>query len=395
LRTRALLASSLAGLLFVPVASARSAPSVRLSLVPLPKASLGSAAHGLPLAEDSGVISNSDVPAGFKKLGRLTGYGLDYGDPYRGGTGVTAIATGVSTYRTARGAKRGLALGRSDDVTEVTTLKHLGLTTTARALPRPALGGRSFAYVWTISIAGADPVSVVNEQWTEGRFVAQVQVAAGSASAATTLSRKLAKRLDKRLRLALAGRLHGKPVRLPPKVKAGPPPGGPSLAALVLQTSDLGGPATIGDQFYSVDPPALSEYEVDMNPAGPFHDLVQLIDWYPTANEATFLSGVEFPLLTSEFPVLLGGSGVTSPPTPVDVSSVGDAAQAATLTFTPSSGSPLYLAVVALRNGQATDFILAASDSPVQSSDVQNLAQATANRLDAGLAGWASYAPTT
>jgi hypothetical protein len=383
-RTRALLAAATAGLLLVPLADARMSPSMKLSLVPLPKASLGSAARGLALAPDSGVVANAEVPAGFKKLGRLTGYGLDYGDPYRGGTGVTAIATGVSKYRTARGAKNGVALGRKNDVAEVATLKKLELAVTAQTLARPRLGGRGFAYGWTMTVAGADPVSIVNEQWTEGRFVAQVQVAAGSPTAAAGLARKLAKRLDRRLRLALAGRLHGKPVKPPPKLKAGPPPGGPSLAALALQASDLGGTTTISDQFYSVAPPALSEYQLDMEPAGPFADLVQLIDWYPTANEATFLSTIEYPLLTSDLSALFGVSGTTSPPTPVDVSSVGDAAQAETLQFTATGGS-VYLAVVALRNDQATDFVLAASESAIQPPDVQNLAQAGANRLDAGL----------
>jgi hypothetical protein len=111
---RGLAVAAPAAAFLVPAASAKSSARVHLQLIPLPKSTLGSAARGLALAQDSGVVADSAVPPGFKKLGRVTGYGLDYGDPYRGGTGITAVATGTSEYRTARGAKRGLALGRSD-----------------------------------------------------------------------------------------------------------------------------------------------------------------------------------------------------------------------------------------------------------------------------------------
>jgi hypothetical protein len=374
--------AALAAAILVPTASAKST-RLKLSLIPLPKGSLGPAARGLTLAQDSGILKNSDVPAGFTKLGRITGYLLDYGDPYRGGTGVTAIETDVNKYRTARGAKRGVPLGRKEDVAGVASLKDAGLAFSGKALARPRVGGRSFAFLWTSSVPGVDPVSIVDVQWTEGRFVLQVEVASGSSTTAESLARKLAKRLDKRLRLALAGRLHAKPAKLPPKLKPGPPLGGPSLAALALQTSDLGGPATIEDQSYTVAPPALSEYELDMQPAGPFGDLTQLLDWWPSTNEATFFSTVEVPVVASGLSAL---AGYTPKVTPVDVSAVGDAAQAEILEFSKNSAAPVYFAVVSLSSAQATDLIIAGSESVIQSSDVQNLVQAAAARLDTGLA---------
>lgn len=381
---RGLAVAGLVAAILVPAASAKSAPRIRLSLIPLPKSSLGPAAHGLALAQDSGALPNSDIPVGFKKLGRITGYLLDYGDPYRGGTGVTAIETDVNRYRTAGGAKRAIALGRKGDVAGVASLQKVGLAFTGKKLAPPKLGGRRFAFLWASSIAGVDPVSIVDVQWTEGRFTLQVQVAAGSSAAAESLARKLAKRLDKRLRLALAGRLHAKPVKLPPRLKPGPPAGGPSLAALALRPSDLGGPATIVDGSYEVAPPALSEYDLDMKPAGAFDALTQVIDWWPSSNEAMFFSSVEFPLVANSFSDL---AGVPPQVTPVDVSAVGDAARAETLEFSPSGGAPVYFAVVSLSSGQATDFIFASSESAIQTADVQSLAQAAANRLDAGLSG--------
>ena len=383
MRTRTLLVAALVGLLLVPLSAARTTPRVKLSLVPLPKASLGSAARGLALAPDSGVLTNSDVPVGFKSAGRLTGYLLDYGDAYRGGAGVTAIETDVNKYRTAAAARRGLALGHKGDVTGVASLKVAGLGYTGTKLARPKLGERSFAFLWTSSIVGVDPVSVVDLQWTEGPFTLQVEVAAGSHATAESVARKLAKRLDRRLGLGLAGRLHGKPVKLPPRPKAGAPPGGPSLAALALQTSDLAGPATIEDQTYAVDPPALSEYNLDMRPAGPFGDLTQLIDWWPSTNEAAFFSSVGFALAASE---LSAFAGVAPQVSPVDVSTVGDAAQAEILQLSPSGGPTVDFAVVSLSSSQATNFILAGSQTAIQSPDVQNLAQAAASRLDTGLA---------
>lgn len=381
---RSLLAvAALAAAVLVPTASARRVTSVKLSLIPLPKSSLGSAARGMTLAQDSGVLPNSDVSPGFELLGRISGYMLDYGDAFRGGAGVTAIETDVNKYRSTRGAKRAVAFAHTLDVVGVADLNDAGLAFTGKALTRPSLGGRSFAFVWTSGIAGVDPVSIVDLQWSNGRFTLKAQVAAGTSTEAESLARKIAKRLDKRLRLALAGRLHGKPVKLPPWPKAGPPPGGPSLAALALQTSDFGGPATVNDQTYAVAPPAISEYDLDIQPAGAFDDLAQSIDWWPSVNEAAFYSRAEVPLTAELLAALVG----TAPQvTPVDVSSIGDADQAEILHFSTSSREA-YFTIVVLSRGQATNLLYAFSPSSIQPSDVQNLAQLAANRLDAGLAG--------
>jgi len=382
--TRSLLAvAAVAAAVLVPTASAGRVIHVKLSLIPLPKSSLGSAARGMTLAQDSGVVSNSAVSPGFELLGRVTGYLLDYGDAFRGGAGVTAIETDVNKYRTPGGAKRAVAFAHTVDLTGVAALNDAGLAFTGKALTRPSLGGRSFAFVWTSGIAGVDPVSIVDLQWSSGRFTLEVQVAAGTSSEAESLARKLAKRLDKRLRLGLAGRLHGKPVKPPPRPNAGPPPGGPSLAALALQTSDFSGSTTIQDQTYAVAPPAISEYDLDIQPAGAFDGLAQSIDWWPSVNEAVFYSRAEV-VLTADLVAFL--IGTTAEVTPVDVSSIGDARQAEILHFSTSTREA-YFTIVSLSSGQATDLLLGFSPSPIQPADVQNLAQLAANRLDAGLAG--------
>jgi len=382
--TRSLLAvAALAAAALVPTASAGHVENAKLSLIPLPKSSLGSAARGMTLAQDSGVLPNSAVSPGFEVLGRISGYLLDYGDAFKGGARVTAIVSGVNKYRSTRGAKRAVAFARSQDVAGVAALNDAGLAFTGKALTRPSLGGRSFAFVSTSGIAGVDPVSIVDVQWSNGRFTLEVQVAAGTSTDAESLARKLAKRLDKRLRLGLAGRLHGRPVKLPPRIKAGPPPGGPSLVALALQAPDFGGPATVQYQTYAVAPPAISEYDLDMQPAGVFDDLTQSIDWWPNENEAAFYSRLEV-VLTAE--LLASLVGAEPQVTQVDVSSIGDAEQAAILHFSTRSREA-YFTIVLLASRRATNLLVAFSPSSIQPSDVQKLAQLAANRLDAGLAG--------
>jgi hypothetical protein len=382
--TRSLLAvAALAAAVLVPTASAGHVKSAKLALIPLPKSTLGSAARGMALAQDSGVLPNSDVSPGYELLGRISGYRLDYGDAFRGGVRVTAIKSDVNKYRSTRGAKRAVAFARSQDVAGVAALNDAGLAFTGKALTRPSLGDRSFAFVWTSGIAGVDPVSIVDLQWSNGRFTLGVQVAAGKSTEAETLARTLAKRLDRRLRLGLAGRLHGKPVKLPPRPKAGPPSSGPSLAALALVAPDFGGSASVQYQTYAVAPPAISEYDLDIKPAGAFDDLTQSIDWWPNVNEAAFYSRVEIVLNAELLESLVGSAPQV---TPVDISSIGDAKTAEILHFSTSSREA-YFTIVSVSSGQATNLLLAFSPSSIQPSEVQNLAQLAANRLDAGLAG--------
>ncbi|MGN6169449.1 MAG: hypothetical protein ACTHQQ_14950, partial [Solirubrobacteraceae bacterium] len=180
--TRSLLAvAALVAAVLVPTASAGQVMNAKLSLIPLPKSSLGSAARGMTLAQDSGVLPNSAVSPGFKLLGRTSGYLLDYGDAFRGGDRVTAIESAVNKYRSTRGAKRALAFARAETAAGVAALSDAGLFT-GKALTRPSLGGRSFAFVWTSGIAGVDPVSIVDLQWSNGRFTLEVQVAAGTST---------------------------------------------------------------------------------------------------------------------------------------------------------------------------------------------------------------------
>jgi hypothetical protein len=372
---KVLLMAALVVAVLVPAASASRTHRVQLALVPLPKSAIGAAAHAFAIAPDSGPISNAtaashtpDATAGsFKKLGRVNGYALEYGNAFSGKTGVTDVHTGIEQYKTAADAKRGLAFWQKED-SKLGQLDQPGFSVTNVLVKVPAVGKRHFAYLTSYSASNIVPVSGIEEQFVRGRYVLDVIVTAGTPSAATALAPKLAKKLDARLRLALKGRLHAKRVRLP-KHKAGPPPGGPDLSVLALKASDLVGPATV-DKGYFIDPAAISDYSVFMLPAGQFDLLDQEIEWYPTANEANFFADFE-----NAAALALPGA------TALDLSSLGDGAQGS---ITQGTGNnPVGTSVVVFSSGHLAEFIITIVEGTIDPNDVTNVAQTAASRIDA------------
>lgn len=372
----------------VPSAEAARRPAVELSLVPLSRAAIGTPARALPLQHDSGVISNataafesfSGTATMFQNLGRLTGYALDYGDGFGNASGVTEVATEVDRYKSAADAKKGLAFWKLDEAV-VGKLGRFGFQASQHAFSVPTLGRARFGTTWTGTVPGVAPTSVAIAEVADGTYALDASVSAGSAARAKTLATKLIEQLDARLHLALAGRLHGKTAKLPAKLKAGPPRGGPDLAPASITPTDLG-QGTVEDQGYSVDPEALSDYGESMEPGGSFDALSQQIEWYPSAAEASFLSIYQGAALGAAF------AGPGSVFTPVDVSSVGDDARGAIEEVVSATGSQVYLAIVTLANGHATDLLFGLSKSaPIQASDVANLAQIAANKLNAVVGG--------
>ena len=97
----------------------------------------------------------------------------------------------------------------------------------------------------------------------------------------------MAKKLDARIRRALAGALWAKPVKLPPK--AGDV-GIEDLTPLGLQTTDLNGQASVTFRGNRTKPGfPFRFYAVSMAPAGQFQSIEQEIVRYPTANAARFI----------------------------------------------------------------------------------------------------------
>ena len=180
--------------------------------------------------------------------------------------------------------------------------------------------------------------------------------------------------LHRRLQLLLGGHATWKPPKLPREPHSGQAPGGPDLSGMVLQPSDVGMSHAVNlIQAYTAAPPALSDFFMLLEPAGTYDDLTQQIGWWPTATEATYAEtyGGGSPFSFG----LFGDSG-----SPVDLSAVGDNATG----YLDTSGGSSSIEIT-LTNGQAGESISAYSDGTLQASDVQSLAQAAANRLDAGL----------
>lgn len=390
MRTRILLLVLLGALWLVPLGAGASSPSVKLALVPLSKSALGAVGHALPLARDSGVVSNalaasessSDVtPKRLKKLGRVTGYLLDYGNPFGDGPGVREIQTGVDRYRSTADARKALAFWRRDELGN-TELKKLGVNFTLKKL-HLSIPGPHWAYAGTAVIKGLEPVTGVDAELQDGPYILDVSTSASTNAAAARLVPGIARKLDHRLRLALAGHLHGKAVSLAHALKPGPPPHGAKPAALALRTSDLG-VAKIVHKGYSppknaLDPNALSVYDLDMSPAGSYIVVSQELIVGESKLEAQYFGAIFSSALAASF-------GKVGKVTPVTLTGIGDNARGELLQVT-ISGQTAYVAVVVLTHGSYLDFVDAASQSALTPADVHQLAQSAAKRLDQGFGG--------
>lgn len=391
MRTRVLLVVVLAALWLAPFGSGASSPSVNMALVPVPKSALGAAGHSLPLARDSGVVPNAlaasesssgVTPERLKKLGRVGGYLVDYGNPFADSAGVREIQTEIDRYRSTADARTGLAFWRRDEL-DNTRLKKLGLDFSLEKLGLSGIPGPHWAYAGTAVIKGLTPVTGVDAELQDGRYLLDISVAAGSNAAAARLVPGIARKLDQRLKLALAGRLHGKPVSLARALKPGPPPHGPKPAALALHAADLG-VARVVHRGYSkpkdaLDPNALSVYDLDMSPAGSYLVVSQELLVGASDLEAAYFGAIASSAVAA-------GLGKVGKATPVSLTGIGDNARGELLQVT-IGGQTAYVAVVVLSHGSYLDFVDAASASALTAADAHQLAQSTAKRLDRGFGG--------
>jgi hypothetical protein len=145
-----------AAVLMVPATAAARAPRVKLALVPLPKSAIGVAAQSFSIAHDSGPVSNAEAAAHasgattrtFKKLGRVNGYVLEYGNAFTGAVGVTDVHTGIEQYKTAADARRALAFWKQQDA-KLSALDNPAFSVTSVPVEVPAPAGRTshFAYL--------------------------------------------------------------------------------------------------------------------------------------------------------------------------------------------------------------------------------------------------------
>jgi hypothetical protein len=386
---RVALVAILTGVALVPATAASAAhhpARLRLGLVPLQTAQLGPAGASLALNYGSGPIerdgfSNSSggviiIGSSDGTRGLVGGYALDYGDSLTGSTGVTEISTSVEEFKTRAEARKGLAAARFQDRFLSVFLAAPGVHVTVKKVKvKPSwIGQRRFGYLITRAAENLNPIVRLDEQVAAGRFLLDLSVTAGSVSALKKGGPHLLFMLHRRLQLLLGGHATWKPPKLPREPHSGQAPGGPDLSGMVLQPSDVGMSHAVNlIQAYTAAPPALSDFFMLLEPAGTYDDLTQQIGWWPTATEATYAEtyGGGSPFSVG----LFGDSG-----SPVDLSAVGDNATG----YLDTSGGSSSIEIT-LTNGQAGESISAYSGGTLQASDVQSLAQAAANRLDAGL----------
>ena len=386
---RGIVVAVLGAAALVPAAAASSASGVDLAVVPLPKSALGAAGHGLPLAHDSGGVSNTEAAneasgtvtaAQLKSLGRVGGYLLDYGNSFGGGAGIREIQTEVDRYRSPADARKGLEFWRKDEL-KTAQLRKLGIDFTVKKLGLSGIPGPHWVYAGTATIKGLPPVRGIDAQVQQGQYLLEVSVSAGSTSGAARLIPGLARKLSERMRLALAGRLHARPVTLPPTLKPGPPAHGPKPAGLVLTPADLGGSATLVRKGYTrpknaLDPNALSVYDQELTSSGTYPLLTQEVLVGSNSLEAKYFGAIAVGAIST-----LSGAGARAHP--VSLSGVGDNARGELVQIT-HNGLTAYEAIVSLTHGPYLDFVIVASNAGFTNADAQDLAHLAAKRLDAG-----------
>jgi hypothetical protein len=147
---------------------------------------------------------------------------------------------------------------------------------------------------------------------------------------------------------------------------------------MTLAPDDVSGQATTVAESYVLEPYGLqpdymdlSRYIVAMNPAGPFDQLNQEIEWFATANEANFFADRWFAVNARE-------RGVKA----LDLSGLGEGARGVYLNASSGGG-----AVVTFSTGQLAEVVQVDSENGVHVSDIMSIAQTAANRINAVYSG--------
>lgn len=400
-RQAAIGAAAAALLALVPAAAATT--RAQLTLMPLAKSDLGADAIALPLDPGSGVQTNADAAhnatgkvtaAQLARLGRLTGYALDYNDAagraLAAGRGLLEVKTGVDRYRSAAAARAGVAFWRRDEA-NLKLLRAAGVAVSERFYTPSGVPGPSFAMSGTATLHGKPPIYGVDIVFARGDLVAEVSVSAADAADRRPYAEQLAVKLASRIGAVLAGRVSGPPVPLPAKAKAGPPPNGPDLTKLVLTADDLGQVSLVKKQGYTLDRDLtpVSAYTRLFAPAGLFLSLQEEVALFHSSTEASFSfagfsAGLTNPTLLASY-----GGGLTFTNLQKIPVHAGDEAVAVMATAHLATGQTVLEAIAVVRTG-ATMEVVAMADLPtmtMRASDVQALVATAGKRAAAGLHG--------
>lgn len=370
-----------------------AAPSASvLALMPLPLSSFGSSLPALRLARDSGVISNGEAAsqatesvtaATFARLGRVSGYTLDYGSALSGRQGILQAQTTVELYRSAAAARSGLAFWRKDD-TDLAALKAIGVSVSL-VLTRPAgVGADSFGDVGELRLKGRPAIYGADVEFQDGVFVGQVTVSASRAGLAQPVSLAAARRLRARIAGVLDGAITGAPVSLPALDPQGGS-GGLDLATLALRPADVDN-ASVKQQGYATGGALDAESGYDRELVLPGIVVDEEVDLFPDATSAG-----------SAFSILSGMSssgrywqqegkryGVSAYAPHAVTVHAGDQSVAVLGVARIADGRQGYLGFISIRTGRTTEFLTVATAGviPLSAAALDAIAAAAAARAE-------------
>jgi hypothetical protein len=179
------------------------------------------------------------------------------------------------------------------------------------------------------------------------------------------------------------------PVHLPAKTTAGPPPHGPSPAALALTPTDLG-TGTVTQQGYQVDTDLnpVSEYERDISPGGTFKIVEDEVTRWQTPTQANYVLTLLSHIVGSG-QTLSGalGSSVTSFQSKGVPVRSGDTSSALLGTAHLANGKSFNIGFVLIRIGSTVEFVTVGTSEGAHllPSALTQLAAIATARVDRGL----------
>jgi hypothetical protein len=382
--------------------AATSATPSQLALMPLPKSHLPAAAGSLPLDNQSGVVTNRDAAgqatgnvtaAALARLGRLTGYELDYTDnsfsALTKGRGLLGIETGVDLYRDVRAAKKGMAFWH-DDETDFAGLKGSGVKVSVKQVRAPKVGQQRFSFAGSLTVSGKPPIYGVDVVFRVGALVGVVTVTAADPNSGRPIAASLARKLEQRIGAVLSGKVKGPPTKLPGKAKAGPPSNGMDLGAMTIKPADLGG-GKVEHEGYELDKDLapISAYvrEISGTPFATFREQIEL---FHSATEAEFTVSLLASALSLNQPKAKGKpkpdeiAYAKTTKVPVDA---GDEARALIAKVRFGDGTTINEGIVLVRVGSVVAIVSVGMPGsvPIPARVLAQLSQLAANRMAAGL----------
>jgi hypothetical protein len=359
--------------------------AAEVALMPVPIAQLGHLAPALPVAQDSGVVTNTDAagqanapvsPATVTQLGRVTGYQLDYGSAISGRAGVREVDTTVDLYRSAAAAGKGFVFWRKDEV-DASDLRAAGIGVSVSVVRTAGVGPVSFGDVGVLRLRGNAPIYGADVMFQTGSFVAKASVSASRSDMAQPLVAEIARQLLARIHSVLVGAITGPRVTLPALH-----PTGPSLEGLALTRADLAG-STVKQQGYRIDKDLNPEAEYVRELVLPGIDVNEEIDSFPSPSAASYAFAVQTGVTSTRLWQVERDRAGLRDFTPHSIAvHVGQASAAVVGTAQIGHGQTVFVAFICIRTGRTTEFVtvVTADVIPLTAANVSTIARAAAQR---------------